>query len=137
MVTHVRKWTYVIISTDPVLLNTGSKLDPLFIIPYLIHSILFFEPKKGYTFDSFSLHYTSLSLSLCMFLSLSPPWLFHFHAQVVDSQKKNHSHQTLLNNTTIAFIYIGNYSTTNYQFIVHHLNGSSITEYWIQAWSFI
>ena len=52
-----------------------------------MHSIFISKPKKIYMY-SFSLHCKSLSLSLCTFFSLSPPWLFHLHGQVVGNNKK-------------------------------------------------
>ena len=59
----------------------------LFIITYFIHSVLNSKPKKIYTTNSFSLHYTFLSLSLCKFISLSPPRLFHLHGQVASNKQ--------------------------------------------------
>ena len=68
----------------------GKKKKKLisFIITYLIHFILISKPKKLYMADSFSLHCTSLSLSLCTFLSLSFPRFFHLHGQFADRKKK-------------------------------------------------
>ena len=43
--------------------------------------------------DSFFLHYTSLSLSLWTFFSLSPPRLFHLHSQITSNQKKKYKPQ--------------------------------------------
>ena len=110
---------------DPVLLNTGSKLDPLF---NTFHTF-FLNPKKAIPL---TLSFSTARLSLFLFTCFS---LYLFHdsstsmARLSAAQKKNHSHQTLLNNTTIAFIYIDNYSTTNYQCIVHYLHISRTTKH--------